>query len=900
MIPVSVRAASISGNSRTAPWQERDCSIDLMLVLDSSNSITPEDYEKMKTFTHDLVDRFMLGPNDANIGIIQFSSSVRLEIGLSDNAEDIAASIDNMEQLFQNTNITGAIHLAQQQFEAGRSGIRKVMIVMTDGLHNVGPGPIPEAEAIRGEGARTRTTILGLAVGNIDLNELIGVAGGEHRVIQAPDYDGLQQVLSLLHDYSCAVDINGDAGRPTPAPDAVTPVGVATTPTPPADASEIVFVSDRTGSPQLYIMNGDGTNTHQLTYNSVDPGSPSWSPDGTHIAFETRMGGTFEIFTIRADGSDLTQITSNDVNDLGPSWSPDGSKIAFHAGTENNFNIYVVNVDGTDRRQITFDSGAVTRSAAWASDSQHIVYFSDASGGREIYVTNIATLETQQLTANTVFDGMPDWSHTTGRIVFTSTRDSATAELYTMNADGSGVFRLTNDSAEDTNPVWSDDGFRIAFESNQAGNYDIWAINADGSGLQQLTPDLTNEWSPDWIGETIVLSRTSSGSRSGGGSSVALMPIISDAIPPKAALEPGTRGAPGGESLANSLQAGEINDNDTFDVYLQYRSAYHTQIRTLVHHVDVSERYIIGVTNAEGLPIIGADVQIATEDGDVVNLRTSASGEAYFFPLAYDGFRYAGGYQVEVTKNGVTATTEITREDTNAYYDVTLEVPTSTGPTQLDVLFLLDTTGSMADEIDALRENILSISGQLDALPGNLDIRYGLVIYRDRGDVYVVQNYDFFSSVADFQRTLNGVSANGGADYQESVNQAMHEAVQNVNWRGGDAVQLLILLADAPPHLDYPTDYDYAQEMVIAAQEGIKIHTVASSGLDEQGEYIFRQMSHFTDGNFVFITYNGAPERHSGADGSVAGSENTYTVQFLDTLIVNLIKTELEALKITR
>ena len=106
--------------------------------------------------------------------------------------------------------------------------------------------------------------------------------------------------------------------------------------------------------------------------------------------------------------------------------------------------------------------------------------------------------------------------------------------------------------------------------------------------------------------------------------------------------------------------------------------------------------------------------------------------------------------------------------------------------------------------------------------------------------------------------------ADGGNDYPESLNQALHEAVNDASWRE-NAIRLTFLIADAPPHLDYPQDEDYAADMVRAREKGIKIFSVASSGLDDQGEYIFRQIAQQTMGNFLFILYRDRPPRENWA-----------------------------------
>jgi hypothetical protein len=132
----------------------------------------------------------------------------------------------------------------------------------------------------------------------------------------------------------------------------------------------------------------------------------------------------------------------------------------------------------------------------------------------------------------------------------------------------------------------------------------------------------------------------------------------------------------------------------------------------------------------------------------------------------------------------------------------------------------------------------------------------------------------------------------GGGDYPESLNEALHRAIHAPEWRGEDSVQLIFLVADAPPHLDYAQDYDYAAEMVQAAERGIKVFPIASSGLDDQGEYVFRQIAQFTQGRFVFLTYAGPTNGGSPGDETTHHVED-YSVENLDDLLVRLVEEEL-------
>jgi hypothetical protein len=220
------------------------------------------------------------------------------------------------------------------------------------------------------------------------------------------------------------------------------------------------------------------------------------------------------------------------------------------------------------------------------------------------------------------------------------------------------------------------------------------------------------------------------------------------------------------------------------------------------------------------------------------------------------------------------------------------------GAVALDVLFLVDATGSMDDEIAKLKASILEISAQIDSLPERPDVRFGMVTYRDRGDVYVTRVNDFTPDVRVFQAELDKVRAQGGGDYPESLNEAIHRAIWDVAWRDEEAVRLVFLVADAPPHLDYEQDFAYDEEMVEAVRRGIKIIPIASSGLDDQGEYIFRQLAQFTLGRFVFLTYEeaGQPSSGPGTETDHHVEPQDYTVDVLDSLIVRLVTEELTVL----
>jgi hypothetical protein len=335
-----------------------------------------------------------------------------------------------------------------------------------------------------------------------------------------------------------------------------------------------------------------------------------------------------------------------------------------------------------------------------------------------------------------------------------------------------------------------------------------------------------------------------------------------------------------------NLQAGSVDDNEQWDDYLLYRIQF-AEWGIPVQKIDVSERHIIQVSTGQGLPVLGARISIFNDQGSkVADLMTTSDGQALFFPLASKD-PYSQNYNATIEKDGQIADLIIDRDIRE--HEVTLEVKSAPDPVRLDVHFLIDATGSMSDEIYQLKENMIVISESIHDLPSKPDVRFGMTIYRDRGDDFITQTLDFTPDIEAFTQKLSQVEANGGGDYSESLNEGLHDAIHLPEWRIDETVSLIFLIADAPPHLDYANDYDYAEEIFEVAERGVKIFPVASSGLDDQGEYIFRQLAQISGGKFLFLTYG--PQGGPG-DGTTHHVED-YSVLSLDQLIIRIVEEEL-------
>ncbi len=342
------------------------------------------------------------------------------------------------------------------------------------------------------------------------------------------------------------------------------------------------------------------------------------------------------------------------------------------------------------------------------------------------------------------------------------------------------------------------------------------------------------------------------------------------------------------------VTAGVVDDNADFGAYLAYRQR---NIGQPVRERDISERYLLEVTDAEGRPVHDAEValQRAGIQTPVMWARTDTAGRVWLHPRAFvapefEADRVLG---VAVRKGGTQARTTLLRGQTQAV-QVRLGAAGLAQRPRLDLVFMIDATGSMGDEIGKLKASMRAMAAQIASLPGQPDICYGLVAYRDRGDAFLTRTHDFTNDLTAFQGLLARVQAQGGGDTPEALNEALHEVVHRLSWRA-DAARMVVLVADAPPHLDYGGP-QYDTDMQAALAKGIKLFAVGASGLDPVGEYVFRQLAQYTAGRFVFLTYKNAAEPGSGPGTQTVHDVKNYSVQTLDRLVVRLVSEEMARL----
>jgi hypothetical protein len=204
----------------------------------------------------------------------------------------------------------------------------------------------------------------------------------------------------------------------------------------------------------------------------------------------------------------------------------------------------------------------------------------------------------------------------------------------------------------------------------------------------------------------------------------------------------------------------------------------------------------------------------------------------------------------------------------------------------LDIALVIDTTGSMGDEIRYLQREFVSLSQRIRDQYADADQRWALIVYRDRGDEYVVRTFDFSGSAQTFSKQLEQQGAGGGGDYPEAPDQAL-AAIQQLSWRTDDSsARMAFWVADAPHHTER------AGAMLDAVREardlGVHVYPVASSGVDDLTELTMRSAAQLTGGRYLFLT-----------DDSGVGLDHKepripcYFVTHLDDVMLRMIAIEL-------
>jgi hypothetical protein len=177
----------------------------------------------------------------------------------------------------------------------------------------------------------------------------------------------------------------------------------------------------------------------------------------------------------------------------------------------------------------------------------------------------------------------------------------------------------------------------------------------------------------------------------------------------------------------------------------------------------------------------------------------------------------------------------------------------------VEVVFVLDTTGSMGPLIEGAKRKIWSIATAIIDCTPDADIRMGLVAYRDIGDTYVTKKFDLTTDIQGLYGDLLQLRAQGGGDWPESVNEALFVGVTQMSWsHGPNTTRIMFLVGDAPPHMDYAQDMKYPDVMRLARSKGITVNAV-QAGIARDTQRVWLEIAQMGNGEYIPIPQDGGP-----------------------------------------
>lgn len=334
---------------------------------------------------------------------------------------------------------------------------------------------------------------------------------------------------------------------------------------------------------------------------------------------------------------------------------------------------------------------------------------------------------------------------------------------------------------------------------------------------------------------------------------------------------------------SGQLTAGEVNDFGKWEMWQDITTDELSQYRNL-WQLYPNQRYSVLITSETNTPVIDATIYLKSGNKTLWTAKTDNTGKAELWANMFDSTSLNRiSFQVEYKgsinsinnpstfHNGINKLTI----DTHSQCDI---------PENVDIAFVFDATGSMADEMKYLQAEILDVIDRIDSTHANLTVNLGSVFYRDIGDTYLTVQNDLTEDIPTAVDFFKNQSAGGGGDFPEAVHSGLEIAINQFSWSNDARARIIFLVLDAPPHEEKNIIDSLNILTQQAAKLGIRIVPITCSGVDKSTEYLMRSMALATNGTYVFLTDDSAI-----GNSHIKPTTDKWNVEFLNDLIVRLV-----------
>lgn len=384
-------------------------------------------------------------------------------------------------------------------------------------------------------------------------------------------------------------------------------------------------------------------------------------------------------------------------------------------------------------------------------------------------------------------------------------------------------------------------------------------------------------------GRRVASIVTQSSGVSSGGSGYNIMGVPSGGMDD--ALAP-SKSSSSQEIQAGSLTSGEVNDFRKWDMWSDIaKDELSEYVGTW--GIEPTKRYTVQLTSLDNKPVSDAEVHLISQTGETIwSSRSDNTGKAELWADAYKAVNDDdNGLSIVINhKNNKQTITNVT-EFKDGINFVRINESCSHSK-NVDIVFAMDATGSMGDEIEYLKTELLDIIKRLGEAQGDKNLRVGSIFYRDFDYPFsqLINTHDLTNNFESVNNFINSQSAISGNSTPEAVEVALSSAVNEFSWSEDAVARIMFLILDAPPHEDPQTMERFRELTARASAMGIRIIPLTASGIGKETEYLMRSLALLTNGTYLFLTDD------SGIGGShIKPTTDSYDVEMMNEMIVRII-----------